>query len=116
MTNVQTTGEASNPPKRTYSTRKHYYQTFLHCFLFCGFLPTWIQIRIPDADLDPPTKISADPCGTGFPNCFVHNIFFNNSRISSHIKLKLFFFSRHCVGMLTDDILVFNIEPALRHQ
>ncbi len=50
----QATGEAFGPPKRTSSTSK--LDFFLH---FCrSFWPSWIRIRIPNADPDPD---QADP-------------------------------------------------------
>ncbi len=39
---------------------------FFTFFFFCGsFLPSWIRIRIWNADPDPATQINADPCGSG---------------------------------------------------
>jgi hypothetical protein len=59
-------GEAFNPQKRTSNTSKH--ENSLPFFYFCGsFLPSWIRIRIlnADPDPDPATQIDADPCGSG---------------------------------------------------
>jgi hypothetical protein len=49
MKDVQATGEDSSPQENNqHFARIHFF------FLFCGsFLPTWIRVRIPDADPDP---------------------------------------------------------------
>jgi hypothetical protein len=47
----QATGEASSPQKRTSDTENTSLTSFF--LLFCGsFLPTWILIRLPNADPD----------------------------------------------------------------
>jgi hypothetical protein len=47
MKDVQTTGETSSPQKRTTSTLEENIYFFMWLFL-----PTWIRVRIPDADPD----------------------------------------------------------------
>jgi len=52
--------ENFSPQKRTSSTLKH--ENSILFFYICGsFFPSWIRIRIQNADPDPATEINADP-------------------------------------------------------
>ncbi len=62
MKDVQVTGEAFSPQKRTSSTSKH--ENSVLFFYFCGsFLPSWIRTRIRNLNADPDlaTQINVDP-------------------------------------------------------
>jgi hypothetical protein len=54
--------EDFSPQKRTSSTSKHEVSLLLN---FCGsFLPSWIRIRNPGADLDLADQEQCVPCGS----------------------------------------------------
>jgi hypothetical protein len=63
MKDVQATGEAFNPQKRTSSTSKHdIFKTIFLVSIFVGhFCPLGIPNHIPNAIRIQPTKTSADP-------------------------------------------------------
>ncbi len=61
FTYVKATGEAFSPQNRTSSTLKN--ELYLLFYVRGSFLPSWIQIRIanPDLDTDPETPLNPDP-------------------------------------------------------